>query len=266
MFDRERVKVEFEKLVDVVYTLRGPDGCPWDREQTHETLKKYLIEESYEVIEAIDHGGKDKLEEELGDVLLQVLLHAEMADQSGDFDIADVCKRLREKLVRRHPHVFGEIEVSGVDDVLHNWEGIKRAEPGYEHRKSVLDGIPVPMPALMRAMEVSKRAAKTGFEWPDIEGVFDKLHEEIQELKDEIASGNQQRIKEEFGDILFTLVNVARWQKMDAEESLREMIERFIKRFSQIEKAAEESGRSISDLSLDEMEEIWNAAKAKKSV
>jgi tetrapyrrole methylase family protein/MazG family protein len=194
-------------------------------------------------------------------MLLQVLLHSEIARQSGEFDIAGVCQKIREKLIRRHPHVFGEVEVSGVDDVLNNWEEIKRAEPGYEDRKSVLDGIPNQLPALMRAMEVSKKAAKTGFEWPDVEGVFDKLHEEIQELKDEIAEGNQSRIKSEIGDILFTVVNVARWQSVDAEEALREMLDRFTTRFKHIERTAEDSGRKISDLSIEEMDEIWNQAK-----
>jgi tetrapyrrole methylase family protein/MazG family protein len=261
MKDKNRIREEFELLVDTVATLRGPDGCPWDREQDHMSLRKYMIEESYEAIEAIEQANPQKMEEELGDVLLQVLLHAQIADEQKRFDIADVCKTIREKLIRRHPHVFGEVEVSGVDDVLNNWETIKRAEPGYEDRKSVLDGIPKHMPALMRAMEVSKKAAKTGFEWPDIEGVFDKLHEEIQELRDEIASDNKKRAGEEIGDILFTVVNVARWQGIDAEESLREMLERFVSRFKKIESAAEASGRHISDLSIAEMDELWNAAK-----
>jgi tetrapyrrole methylase family protein/MazG family protein len=264
MNDKDRIKSEFEMLVDTVAALRGPDGCPWDREQDHMSLRKYMIEESYEAIEAIEQGSASKMKEELGDVLLQVLLHSEIADENNKFDIADVCQTIREKLIRRHPHVFGEVEVSGVDDVLSNWESIKRAEPGYEDRKSVLDGIPKHMPALMRAMEVSKKAAKTGFEWPDIHGVFDKLHEEIQELKDEIETGHQKRIGEEIGDILFTVVNVARWHGIDAEESLREMLERFTARFKVIENAADESGRDISDLSIEEMDAIWDKAKGKK--
>ena len=191
----DRARDEFGKLVEAVARLRGPGGCPWDREQTHESLKRYAIEETYEVIDAIDGGEPAKLEDELGDFILQALLHAEIARESGQFDIADVCRTIREKLVRRHPHVFGDVEISGVDDVLHNWEQIKSEE--YEHRKSVLDGVPASLPALMRAAKISKKAAGTGFDWPDVGSIIAKLKEETAELEEAIERirrrGNQGR-------------------------------------------------------------------------
>lgn len=257
----DRIPEEFKKLAETVAALRGPDGCPWDREQDHKSLRKYLIEETYEVIDAIDHGSPDKLEDELGDLLLQVLLHSQIASETGQFDIADVCERIRKKLLRRHPHVFGDVEVAGVDDVLHNWEEIKSREPGREAITSAIGGVPSSLPALMRATEISKRAARTGFEWPDIHGVFDKLHEETEELKQAVTSGEREKIKSEIGDLLFTVVNIARWTKVDAEESLREMLDRFQSRFSVIEERARESGKSIGDLTIDEMDAIWNEAK-----
>lgn len=257
----DRIEEEFRKLVDVVAALRAPTGCPWDREQDHKTLKKYLIEESYEVIDAIGHESPSKLEEELGDLLLQVLLHAQIASEQGEYDIAGVCKRIRKKLIRRHPHVFGEVEVAGVDDVLHNWEEIKSKEPGREEITSAIGGVPKSLPALMRATEISKRAARTGFEWPNIEGVLDKLREETVELEQAIASGDKEKVKSEIGDALFTIVNIARWAKVDAEESLSEMLERFRTRFTAIEDYAKSIGEPISSLTIEEMDEIWDKAK-----
>jgi len=257
----ERIKDEFGALVEVVAALRSPNGCPWDREQDHKSLRKYLIEESYEVIDAIDHGSPAKIEEELGDVLLQVLLHAQIAAENGEYDIADVCERIRKKLIRRHPHVFGEVEVSGVDDVLHNWEEIKSREPGREQITSAIGGVPQSLPALMRAAEISKRAARTGFEWPNMEGVIDKLHEETGELGQAIESSDREKVKSEIGDLLFTIVNISRWAKVDPEEALREMLDRFQTRFSAIEEHAQSTGKSISDLSIEEMDEIWDQAK-----
>ena len=160
---------EFLELVEAIRTLRGPQGCPWDREQTHASLASYLIEETYEAVEAIESGCPEKIEDEMGDILLQVLLHSQIASESEEFDIAHVCRRLREKLIRRHPHVFSEVEVSGIDEIWRNWEQIKRAEPGHEERMSALDGVPKALPALMRALKISKKAARTGFEWPDVE-------------------------------------------------------------------------------------------------
>lgn len=255
----DRISDEFAKLVDTIAKLRGPEGCPWDKQQTHLSLKKYAIEETYEVIDAIDSGDPAKLEDELGDFLLQALLHAQIAAESGEFDIGDVCKTIREKLLRRHPHVFADVEVSGVDDVLHNWEQIKRAE--YEHRRSVLDGVPKSLPALMRATKISKKAAKTGFDWPDVRAIIGKLKEETTELEEALERGNGDEIKDEIGDLLFTMVNIARFQHVDAEEALRDMLAKFVYRFNKIEEKAEETGRSISDMTLEEMDQVWEDAK-----
>ena len=251
----------FEKLVDIMARLRSEDGCPWDREQTHETLKKYLIEESYEVIDAIDSGDMDELRGELGDLMLQVLFHAQLAKERKDFDINDVIEAISEKLIHRHPHVFGETEVSCAEEVLHRWEEIKRGEKGYEDRTSVLDGAPNTLPALSRAMEISKRAARTGFEWPNIEAVVDKVEEEIAELKVELAADDKDRIADELGDLLFTIVNVARWKDVDPEDALRRMTKRFAARFRFIEKNANDSDRSLESLSISEMDAIWEKAK-----
>ncbi|MEN6521504.1 MAG: nucleoside triphosphate pyrophosphohydrolase [Armatimonadota bacterium] len=259
----DRIAEEFRKLVDVVAALRGPSGCPWDKQQDHKSLRKYLIEESYEVIDAIDKDSPAKIEEELGDVLLQVLLHSQIASERGEYDAADVCEQIRKKLIRRHPHVFGEVEVAGVDDVLHNWEEIKSREPGREEITSAIGGVPESLPALMRAAEISKRAARTGFEWPNMEGVLDKLHEETEELKEAIASDDKEEVKSEIGDTLFTIVNIARWAKVDPEESLREMLQRFQTRFSAIEDHARAEGKSIGDLTINEMDEVWNRAKGR---
>jgi tetrapyrrole methylase family protein/MazG family protein len=258
---QDRILDEWAKLVETVARLRGPDGCPWDRQQTHESLRKYAIEETYEVVEAIETGDPIKIEDELGDMLLQVLLHAQIASESGQFDIAGVCKVIREKLQRRHPHVFADTQISGVEDVLANWDKIKHAEPGYEDRKSVLDGVPKSLPALMRAVKLSKKAAKTGFDWPDVHAIFGKIEEETCELKEAIASSDKAKVKEEIGDLLFTIVNVARHEDIDPEEALRAMLGKFSDRFSRIEDHARQAGCEISDLSLDEMDRIWDEAK-----
>ena len=253
---------DFAVLAAVMARLRDPDtGCPWDKEQTPQTLRKYAIEEAYEVVEAIDSGSPAKLSEELGDLLLQVVFHAQLASETGTFALPDVTRSIVEKLIRRHPHVFGTVQVSGSEEVLTNWEQIKRAEPGYEDRTSILDGIPPALPALMRALEVSKRVVKVGFEWPSVAEVLDKVEEEIRELRAEIASGQTDRAAAELGDLLFTLVNVARQLKVDPEDALRQMTGRFTKRFQYIERFAAESGRTVSGLTLAEMETVWQAAK-----
>ena len=260
----DRVKAEFAALAETVARLREPGGCPWDRKQTHDSLKSYVIEETYEVLEAMESGDAAKLEDELGDLLLQVLLHAQISSETNDFDIADVCARIRAKLHRRHPHVFGDAQVSGVDDVLYNWEQIKRAEPGNQTRASALDGVPKCLPALMRAAELSKRAARTGFDWPEIAAVFAKLREETGELEDAVAKGDSDEIKGEIGDLLFAVVNIARFQGLDAEEALRDMLERFVRRFGRIEQEAAENGRNIEDMTLEEMDAIWDRAKSRE--
>jgi tetrapyrrole methylase family protein/MazG family protein len=255
----DQISEEFAKLVETVAVLRGPGGCPWDREQTHDSLKKFTIEETYEVVEAVDSGNPEKLKDELGDFILQALMYAEIANESGDFNIGDVCKVLREKLLRRHPHVFADVEVSGVDDVLHNWEQIKRTE--YEHRTSALDGVPKSLPALMRAAKISKKAAKTGFDWPDVRSIVDKLKEETRELEEALDKGNAEEVKHEIGDLLFTVVNIARFQEIDPEEAMRDQLARFVQRFNAIEDKARESGQDIHDMTLEEMDRIWDEAK-----
>lgn len=255
----------FEKLVQIMTRLRGKDGCPWDREQTHETLKKYLIEESYETIDAIDARDMDELRGELGDVLLQVVFHAEIARENGIFDIDDVVEGISAKLVRRHPHVFGDTQVENAEEVLHRWEQIKSGEKGYEKRTSMLDGVPNTLPALSRAMETSKKAARSGFEWPDVGAVMDKIKEEVSELEAEIQTRDQDRIAEEIGDLLFTIVNVARWTHVDPEDALRTMIARFSTRFRHIEDAARETGKPIEEMTIEEMDAIWDRAKRQTS-
>lgn len=260
----------FDQLVGIMARLRAPDGCPWDREQNHTTLKKYFIEETYEVLEAIDAEDPDLLCEELGDALLQVVFHAQLAAEEGVFSIDDVAAAIVEKLVRRHPHVFGEVEVADSDDVLRNWEQIKRAEKtGHDPnwRKSVLDGVPRGLPALMHAVEISKRAVKVGFEWDTFADVVAKLDEELSELKAELSAPTLDRdaVFSELGDLLFTIVQIARWQKLDPEDALRTMLARFSARFRFMEQRAAEMGTSLSTMKLDEMDALWNEAKTMQS-
>ncbi len=257
----------FPELVGLMARLRAPDGCPWDREQTSASLRKYFIEETYEAIEAIDADDPDLLCEELGDVLLQVVFHAQLATEIGDFNIEDVVNSIVTKLVRRHPHVFGEISVADSDEVLRNWEQIKKAEKkddSVRRRNSVLDGIPAGLPALMAAMELSKRAVKVGFEWGSISGVLDKIDEELAELRNELLcdSPDNERISAELGDLIFTMVQVARWRKIDPEESLRTMLKRFKTRFQHMEAEATSRGVELNSLNIDQLDEMWNRAKA----
>jgi tetrapyrrole methylase family protein/MazG family protein len=252
----------FDRLVDVMARLRAPDGCPWDREQTHASLRRYVIEETYEVVEAIDADDPDKLCEELGDLLLQVVFHAQLAAEEGLFDVDDVSAGITEKLIRRHPHVFGNVKVADAAEVLTNWQAIKATEKGNEARTSILDGIPASLPALMRALEVSKRAVRVGFEWPDTGSVLRKVDEELAELRTEIAAGAPSpRLADELGDLLFTVVNVARRLGIDPEEALREQIGKFGRRFRHIEARAAAGGRALDSLTLDEMEALWQEAK-----
>ena len=244
-------------LVWVVDRLLGPGGCPWDQEQTHESLKRHLIEEAYELCQAIDEKSEHKLKEELGDVLLQPLMHAQMEKLAGRWDIDDVARTVVEKLVRRHPHVFGDAKASTAEEVLKNWDAIKKKEGKTE--ASVLAGVPNAMPALLRAYEVSKRAARCGFEWPDMESVWAKLHEEERELRDAVSAGDATSVAEEVGDLLFTLVNVARWAGVEPEDALRAMLDRFTSRFQAMEKAAT---KPLRELNATEWDELWEKAKA----
>jgi len=253
-----------DELAHTVDRLLGPGGCPWDQAQTHETLKKHLIEEAYEVLDAIDSGSPEKLREELGDLLLQPMMHAQIRKlRTGEFDIDAVAQEINEKLVRRHPHVFGDVDVADADEVLRNWDRIKQQEkgPSDEGPKSILAGVPKAMPSLLRAHEVSKRAVRVGFEWPDVDAVFDKMREEEAELREAIAGGDQDDIASEIGDLLFTIVNVARWAKVEPEEALRTMVDRFTRRFMTMERL---SVKELRDLSPEEWDELWNRAKAEE--
>lgn len=249
----------WEDLVEIMARLRR--SCPWDREQTHRSLIPYLIEETYEVAETIEHECDDALCEELGDLLLQIVFHSQIATERGKFSIADVIDTLSNKMVRRHPHVFGDQAVSGVAEVWRNWEQIKAAEGAALGRTSRLDGIPKALGALQRAQKMQEKASRVGFDWPDARAVTHKLSEEIAELAEAQESGDERRIREEIGDILFTLVNVTRHLGIDAEGALREANEKFYRRFAFMEQRASAEGRQLNDLSLDELEDLWELAK-----
>ncbi|HET9588389.1 MAG TPA: nucleoside triphosphate pyrophosphohydrolase [Anaerolineales bacterium] len=249
----------FESFAEIVAHLRAPNGCPWDREQTHESLRKHLLEEAYEAIAAIDTGDFAEMREEFGDLLLQVVLQSQIANEEGQFNVNQVIQGIHSKIVRRHPHVFGDLKLDGVKGVLANWEKLKEQERGKEEEgKGLLDGVPVAFPALSQAQEYQDRAARLGFDWSDIEGVLDKVKEEIEEIKD---ADTDFELASEIGDLFFALVNVARWKHVDAESALRETNAKFKRRFAFIEQAAKKQGRDLSALSLDEMESLWQEAK-----
>ena len=254
----------FDKLVQVVAALRSENGCPWDLAQTHETLKPDLIEEAYEVIEAIDGKDSHKLPEELGDLLMQVMLHSQIAKDAGAFTINEVIQSITDKLVRRHPHVFGGINVRNTDEVLKNWEEIKRSEAGYEDRHSVLDGIPRHLPSLMRAQTIQRKAARVGFDWDSVSDVLPKLEEEIQELKSSVTAADEKAIEIEIGDLLFSIVNLCRFLEVEAEEALRKSNRKFINRFQHVETEIERRGQTFKDYDLEGLDAIWEEAKAKE--
>lgn len=244
-----------QELLEVMERLLGPGGCPWDREQTHQTLTRYLIEESYEVIEAIQEENIDKLQEELGDVLLQVVFHAALAEKAGTFDFSDVAHTIAHKMISRHPHVFADMDLKTSDDVMAHWEGFKKAEG----KKHLLDGIPAMLPALMRAEKLQEKAARVGFDWPVIDGVLDKVREEI----DELAEATGDEVEEELGDLLFALVNLARFKAVDPEKALQAANDKFYRRFRYIEDKINDTGRQLEQSSLQEMDRYWDEAKSK---
>jgi tetrapyrrole methylase family protein/MazG family protein len=273
---------QFTKLVGIMAALRAADGCPWDRKQTHESLKPYLLEEAYEVLETIDQRDQQKLREELGDVLLQVLFHSQIAAEAGSFTVEDVIETLATKLIRRHPHVFGTgdqaEQVSNSEQVLAQWEDIKRAErEAAGNTQSALDGVPKTLPALLRAYQIQARAARVGFDWPQseagLEQILAKVAEEIGELREALAlnrtkmeSGSDQpktreEMENELGDLFFSLVNLARFLKANPEDALRRATNRFIDRFHLVEAQAADQGRSLKDMTLAEMDELWEEAK-----
>jgi tetrapyrrole methylase family protein/MazG family protein len=249
---------------ETVAHLRAPDGCPWDREQTHQSLRANLLEETYEVLAALDAEDNEKLCEELGDLLMQIGLHVQIATEEESFQFADVIGRIDAKLKRRHPHVFGDLEVAGAADVLRNWEAIKAGERaasgGGNAHHSRLDGLPAILPALARAQALGERAARSGFDWPDVEGVLDKISEEVAEAR---AAQNPDAQSQELGDLLFSLVNLARWLDVDAESALRGACDRFVRRYTEMERVAHARGLDLADLPLAEQDELWERAKPK---
>lgn len=256
------------EAVQIMARLRGPDGCPWDREQTFDTIKRYTLEETYEVFDAIERRAWPELKDELGDLLLQVLFYSQMASEAGYFTITDVAANLSAKLIRRHPHIFGEVEAADSATVLKNWEEIKREEKrssGVSQESSLLGEIPRSMPALIEAGKLGSRAAKVGFDWPDAEGLFAKLDEEIAELQVEIEDGGDAAaIEDELGDLLFTTVNLARHLKVDPEFALRRASAKFRERFLAMERTAG-GGEALAALGPDELNELWTQAKARAS-
>lgn len=250
-----------DQLIDIVAKLRGPGGCPWDREQTHTTLRAGLIEEAYEVVEAINTADDANLREELGDLLLQAVFHAQIAHEQGRFDFDAVARGIAEKLVRRHPHVFGEDHCADSQAVLKRWDEIKRTEKG-ARAESALDGIAAGLPALLRAEKVQKKAARAGFDWPDAAPVFGKVREELAEIEAELAAGKPAAVEDEIGDLLFSVVNLARKLRVDAEPALRRATDKFTARFRQVEALARERGLALEGMPLAELDALWDEVKA----
>jgi MazG family protein len=260
-------RADIQKLVDLVERLRGPDGCPWDREQTRETLKPMLIEEAYEVLDALDSRDPMELKEELGDLLFQVLFHAQIANEKGEFHLADIINRLHEKMVRRHPHVFGNADLKTAQDVLRNWEDIKADEKGIrsssspDSRQSILDGIPSRLPALHQAYQMTAKAARIGFDWSRLEDILLKLQEEAEELLEAQRNSRAVELAGEVGDLLFVAVNVARFLGVDPETALRRSNRKFSRRFRFVESRIKSQGRELKNATLAEMDTLWEEAK-----
>jgi len=245
----------FETLVEIIARLRAPDGCPWDREQNHASLREFLLEECYEALEALDEGDPERLCDELGDILLQIMLHAQIAAEAGEFDIKDVIKGINEKMVHRHPHVFGSTEVADAEEVAHNWQDLKKEERG--DSASLLESVPKQMPSLSYSYEIQRRVAQVGFDWEDIRGVIEKLAEEVGEFQQ--AEGEEKA--DEYGDLLFTLVNFARRMGIDSEIALREANARFFSRFACMEELCRQRGLDLAELPFKEQNDLWEEAK-----
>ena len=247
---------QFATLVDIIARLRAPDGCPWDKKQTHSSLRENLLEECYEVLEALDKGDSGKLCVELGDLLMQVVLHAQIAAEAGEFELGDVLSSINTKLIHRHPHIFGSLKVKDAEEVALNWEVLKQAERGAD--TSILASVPKQMPALSYSQEIQRRVAQVGFDWEDIDGVIDKLAEEVSELK---RADSQERKAQEFGDLLFTLANITRRLGIDLEATLRQANHRFYRRFTYMEEVCRQRGLNLRELSFDEQNALWEEAK-----
>ncbi len=255
-------KYDIQDLISIMDTLRGEQGCPWDREQTHGSIRKNLIEETYEVAEAIDNGDAALLCEELGDLLLQVVFHAQMEKEQGSFDFDDVCNGICQKLIERHPHIFADVIANTPAEVLSNWEDIKKRQKGQTTATETLRSVPKVLPALMRAGKVQSRAAKTGFDYPDVQWAFSDLCSEVEELREALAAGDKPSQQEELGDLLFSAVNVARFLGADPEETLSESCEKFISRFEKVEAMASAQGVDIKKCSIDQLNSLWQEAKS----
>jgi tetrapyrrole methylase family protein/MazG family protein len=258
MLKNPKAAEQFDRLIEILKTLRAPGGCDWDRAQTSESLVPYLLEETYEVIEAIEEKDILTLKEELGDLSLHILFQAELAREKGDFEIADSLAHISDKLIRRHPHIFGGGERGTPADQNESWEKAKQKE---KKRERFLDGVPKNLPALTRARRIQEKAAHVGFDWKEIAPVWDKVHEEMDELKEACDSGDVESINDEMGDVLFSLVNLGRFLEVSSEDALRMTISKFENRFSKIEKSLKEQGRSLDEASLEEMDRIWNDIK-----
>lgn len=254
---------DFSKLRQIIAVLRGPNGCPWDKEQTHQSLKKYLIEEAYELIEAINEEDIDHMIEELGDVLLQIMLHAQIGEDEGYFSISEVIESISDKMIRRHPHVFGDVQAETADDVVKNWKEIKREEKGEEASTSLLDKVSKHLPSTLRAYELQKCAAKVGFDWEKVEDAWLKVKEELKEFEQETKLNDQEALIKEFGDILFALINIARFLKINPEEALLSTNQKFTRRFAYVEECVKEAGKDFAAFSLSELDQFWDEAKSK---
>ena len=256
---KERYNVE--DLIDIVELLRSPEGCPWDREQDHKSIRRDFLEETYEVIEAINKNDKELLLEELGDVLLQVVFHTQIEREQGNFQLNDVADGVCKKMIERHPHVFGEVKADTSAEVLDNWDAIKKQTKKQKSQTESMLSIPREFPALMRADKVQKKAAKVGFDWDSIDGAFDKVSEELNELKIAVKNNDYENMHEELGDLLFSVVNVSRFIGVDSEESLTGATDKFIDRFSKVEKLAQEKGLNMKETELSELDRLWDLAK-----
>ncbi|MEC7927380.1 MAG: nucleoside triphosphate pyrophosphohydrolase [Candidatus Neomarinimicrobiota bacterium] len=256
--NKEKTEKSFTNLLNIVSQLRGPDGCPWDKEQTHKSLLPYFLEEAYEVIEGVEAGDMNSLKEELGDVLLHVVFQADIAQKNSEFTIEDSLNHVNEKLVRRHPHVFGDKKADAAFHAKQNWESAKHKE---KKRKSRLDGVPETLPALTRAQRLQEKASYTGFDWENIEQVWGKINEEIQELKEAQTNGIKKHIEEEIGDVIFSIVNLARFLNISAEFALRKTNKKFTTRFKAVEDELKNRGKTVEDSNLEEMDTIWNEVK-----
>ena len=254
--------MDFQELLKIMEVLRSEKGCPWDKEQTRESLKPFIVEEAYELIEAIDESDPEKIKEELGDLLFQIVFQCQVAKENNEFKVSDVIEKISKKMIARHPHVFGKADYKTADEVLLHWEEHKKLEG--KMRESILEGIPKTLPSLLRAHRLQKRAAGVGFDWEKVEDVLKKLDEELKEFKEALKTKRQDEIEDELGDIFFMLVNISRFIGVNPEDALRKTISKFIHRFRYIEMNAAEQGKKLSDMTLNEMDSLWNESKGKK--